>query len=86
MAIVEWSDDFKIGEPEIDREHLSEQEIGFEIGPRLNALGRLGDANVAVEFLTTQEEAHYRLLQNTLEFLTQNETWWDGDEYPFFIG
>ena len=43
-------------------------------------------AREAYEFLTTQEEAHYRLLQNTLEFLTQNETWWDGDEYPFFIG
>jgi rubrerythrin len=43
-------------------------------------------AREAYEFLTDQEEAHYRLLQNTLDYLTQNQTWWDGEEYPFFIG
>lgn len=43
-------------------------------------------ARKAYEFLTSQEEQHYRLLQNTLEYLTQNQTWWDSDEYPFFIG
>jgi rubrerythrin len=43
-------------------------------------------AREAYEFLTRQEEGHYRLLQNTLEYLTQNQTWWDGDQYPFFTG
>jgi len=43
-------------------------------------------AHEAYEFLTHQEEQHYQLLQNTLEYLTQNQTWWDSDEYPFFIG
>ena len=44
------------------------------------------NAREAYEFLTSQEQAHYHLLQNTLDFLTQNETWWDSDEFPFFIG
>ena len=44
------------------------------------------NAQEAYDFLAKQEEAHYRLLQNTRDYLTQNETWWDGEEYPFFIG
>ena len=43
-------------------------------------------ARQAYEFLTHQEEDHYRLLQNTHEYLTQNQTWWDSEELPFFIG
>ncbi len=43
-------------------------------------------AKEAYEFLTRQEEEHYRLLQNTLEYLTQNQTWWDSEELPFFTG
>jgi len=43
-------------------------------------------AREAYEFLTKQEEQHYQLLHNTHEYLTQNNTWWDSDEYPFFTG
>jgi rubrerythrin len=43
-------------------------------------------ARQAYEFLTGQEETHYRLLQNTHNYLTQNQTWWDSEELPFFIG
>jgi len=43
-------------------------------------------AHEAYQFLTHQEEQHYQLLQNTLEYLTQNQTWWDSEEYPFFTG
>ena len=43
-------------------------------------------AREAYEFLTRQEEAHYRLLQNTHDYLTQNQTWWDSEELPFFTG
>ena len=38
------------------------------------------------EFLVKQEENHYRLLENTHAYLSQNQTWWDSEEYPFFIG
>ena len=43
-------------------------------------------AREAYEFLTSQEEEHYRLLQNTHDYLAQNGTWWDSEQYPFFIG
>ena len=44
------------------------------------------NAREAYGFLQRQEEAHYRLLQNTHDYLTANETWWDSEELPFFTG
>lgn len=43
-------------------------------------------ARQAYQFLVGQEEEHYRLLQNTQTYLTQNDTWWDDEQYPFFTG
>ena len=37
-----------------DPEEISEETIGFQIAPRLNAVGRLGDASPCVELLTTE--------------------------------
>jgi single-stranded-DNA-specific exonuclease len=54
---------------ELDAVHLTEEHIGFVIGPRLNALGRLDDANLAVEFLTTPNSGQARILATTLEGL-----------------
>lgn len=50
-------------------DHLSEEHIGFTLGPRLNALGRLGDANPAVELLTTKDASRARLIATQLEGL-----------------
>ncbi len=36
-------------------DRVDAQSIGFQIGPRMNALGRLDDATVAVELLTTDD-------------------------------
>lgn len=47
--------------------HLNEGHIGFQIAPRLNAVGRLGDANPMVEFLTTQDEARASALLYQIE-------------------
>jgi len=52
---------------EIPASALNEGHIGFAIAPRLNALGRLDDANPAVELLTTSDWAQARILANTLE-------------------
>ena len=43
-------------------------------------------AREAYEFLIEQEEHHYDFLQNTLDYLVNNQTWWDSTERPFFIG
>jgi single-stranded-DNA-specific exonuclease len=54
---------------EIDPAHLSEEHIAFGLAPRLNALGRLSDANTAVELLTTTDLGRARFLANQLEKL-----------------
>jgi len=41
---------------ELKKEAISEENIGFTIAPRLNALGRLGDAAPGVELMTTFDE------------------------------
>ena len=54
---------------DINPAHLSTDHIGFGLGPRLNALGRLGDANLAVELLTTDDLSRARILAAQLEGL-----------------
>lgn len=53
----------------INPTQLDEGHIGFSLGPRLNALGRLGDANPIVEFLTTRDLSRARILASQLEAL-----------------
>ena len=53
----------------LDPTRLSAEHIGFGLGPRLNALGRLGDANVAVELFTTSDWGRARILAAQLEGL-----------------
>ncbi len=48
---------------------LTEEHIGFMLAPRLNSLGRLDDANVAVEFLTTDDLSFARVQATQLEGL-----------------
>jgi single-stranded-DNA-specific exonuclease len=50
-------------------ETLTEETIGFTFAPRLNALGRLGDANPAVELLLTRDPARARILAAQIEGL-----------------
>ncbi|MDF1513601.1 MAG: single-stranded-DNA-specific exonuclease RecJ [Anaerolineae bacterium] len=46
---------------------LTTTDIGFSIAPRLNAVGRLGDANAVVELLTTDDLIRARTLAAQLE-------------------
>lgn len=48
---------------------LTEEHISFLIAPRMNALGRLDDANASVEFLTTPDAGRARILAMQLEGL-----------------
>ncbi len=54
---------------ELTPKYLTEEHIGFILGPRLNAVGRLGDAEVGVELLTTGSAARARVLALQLEGL-----------------
>jgi single-stranded-DNA-specific exonuclease len=51
----------------IEQFMITEEDIGFGIAPRLNALGRLGDANQIVEFLTTTDESIAAVTAHQLE-------------------
>ncbi len=54
---------------QVNAANVSAETIGFSLGPRLNALGRLGDANLAVELLTTPNLTRARILAAQLEGL-----------------
>ncbi|MHA8138489.1 single-stranded-DNA-specific exonuclease RecJ [Lactobacillaceae bacterium Scapto_B20] len=48
---------------------ISEHSIGFGIAPRLNALGRMDDANIGVELLTTLDDQRAKELADLTETL-----------------
>ncbi len=54
---------------DLDPTHLSEEHIGYVLGPRLNAVGRLADASLAVELLTTADLTRSRVLASQMEGL-----------------
>ncbi len=56
---------------EILPNQLDESHIGFGIGPRLNALGRLSDANPIVEFFTTADPGRASILAHQLDGLNE---------------
>ena len=52
-------------------ETIDADAIGFQLGPRMNALGRLEDATVAVELLTTRDAIRAGQLAGRMERLNQ---------------
>jgi rubrerythrin len=50
--------------------------------------GKVTDAagKQAYELLAKEENRHYTWLQQSLDYLTHNHTWWDTEERPFFEG
>ena len=59
LSILELSD--------VDQANLTEEHIAFILAPRMNALGRLQDANPIVELLTTSDIGRARILALELE-------------------
>ncbi len=53
----------------VSPENVTEEQIGFALAPRLNALGRLSDANSIVDFLTTKDEKKAKIFATELEGL-----------------
>ncbi|MBN1563959.1 MAG: single-stranded-DNA-specific exonuclease RecJ [Anaerolineae bacterium] len=54
---------------ELDSNRLNATDIGFQLGPRLNAAGRLDDARPVVELLTTTDPTQAHVLALQLEGL-----------------
>ena len=53
----------------VDPAFITEETIGFAIAPRLNALGRLADANPIVDFFTTTSNSQAAFMADRLEGL-----------------
>lgn len=53
----------------IDPQHFDSDSIGFQVGPRLNAAGRLATADLAVELLTTDDPARAEAIASHIEQL-----------------
>jgi single-stranded-DNA-specific exonuclease len=61
----------------VDISKITESDLGFKLGPRLNAAGRLAHAKKALELLTTTDEQLAASVANELNVLNtqrQNET------------
>ncbi len=66
---------------EIQPPDLNEGHIGFTLAPRLNALGRLDDANPSVELLITDDWERARILANNLEGLNSQRKFLSNQVY-----
>ncbi len=55
----------------VDRTRVASGDLGFRLGPRINAAGRLGHPAVALELLLTEDEARARELAQKLESLNR---------------
>ena len=55
----------------VDKSHLIDEHIGFQLGPRLNAVGRLADANISVPLLITEDREEAREIAEQLERLNE---------------
>ena len=54
-----------------NKRQLTAMEVGFRLGPRLNAVGRLGKADAAVELLCTSDRNHAESLAVALDEVNQ---------------
>lgn len=52
-------------------ENVTEQDIGFKLGPRINAVGRLENAMIAVELLLTDDDEVAKELAEEIESLNR---------------
>lgn len=62
-------------------EHITTSNVVFTIGPRINAVGRLGDATRAVKFLTSETDAEAIELMSVLESENANRKKIDSEIY-----
>ncbi|MFK7735487.1 MAG: single-stranded-DNA-specific exonuclease RecJ [Pirellulaceae bacterium] len=57
-----------------DKKQLASDDIGFSIAPRLNAAGRLGQAQLGVELLVTEDEERAQALASYIDELNGNRS------------
>ncbi|MFP3896155.1 MAG: single-stranded-DNA-specific exonuclease RecJ [Anaerolineales bacterium] len=57
---------------ELDQTHLDDQDVAYQVAPRLNAAGRLGDPETVVRLLLTRDRQEAQSLAGRLESLNRD--------------
>ncbi len=57
---------------ELDQGHLDDQDVGYQVAPRLNAAGRLGNPETVVRLLLTSDPQEAQTLAGRLESLNRD--------------
>lgn len=65
----------------VGRQKLTSEDLAFAIGPRLNAAGRLGQAQLGVELLTSEHKSRVAALAEYLQQLNQSRDSLDRSAY-----
>jgi rubrerythrin len=62
------------------------EERAYKLYEKAGAAASDPKAKEAYVFLVEEERRHYQLIENAYSYLSDNETWWDAEQAPFFIG
>jgi len=86
----EWSQEAKVGSLDDDlaalRFGMEIEERAYKLYEEASAATSEPKAKEAYDFLVEEERRHYQLIENAYYYLSDNETWWDDLESPFFEG
>ncbi len=65
---------------------MEAEKLSFDL--YTGAAQKVGDAAAkqVYENLAEQENGHFETLRGSRDYLTNNETWWDDEQLPFFTG
>ncbi len=65
---------------------LQFEKAGYDMYQQQADLASDPKAREAYRILAKEENRHYTWIQQSLEYLKANKTWWDSEELPFFEG
>lgn len=74
-----------LGSSGLYEQDISSEDIGFILGPKINAAGRLGKSNVAIDLLLSEDEGEARKLSEALERLNNTRKSICEDDYDYAI-
>jgi rubrerythrin len=65
---------------------METEQMSYDLYKRSAEVQENPAAKETYEILAAEENGHYLLLQSSFDYLTDNQTWWDTEELPFFEG
>lgn len=65
---------------------METEKMSYDLYAKSAAEATNATAKQTFEFLAREENHHYEILQSSLDYLLDNQTWWDDEQFPFFTG